>query len=135
MNRTIYISAIALFVALGACKKVDEEKPVISVASPSEGDEFSGGDLIQIRASLSDNEELSEYKVEIHEAGGHTHKRGSADEFEFEEITAISGTSHEISTDVSIPDSAETGEYHVLIYCTDAAGNEADFAEIDFEIK
>ncbi len=131
----IYILAAGLLIAASSCNKEDEEAPVISVSSPQEEAKYSGGDVIQVRALLEDNEELGEYKLEIHEAGGHTHKRGGDEEFEFEEIIPIEGTSYQIETDVNIPDSAEVGEYHVLIYCTDAAGNEANFAEVDFDIE
>lgn len=139
--KKIVTSALMLSLCMSlvfvACKKEDEEKPVIKVSSPTTGKHYHHNDEIHFKAVIEDNEELKEYKIDIHYAGdGHSHKSGGDHvKWEFEDIVSISGEKAEIDRMIKVPDNAEEGKYHFIVEATDAAGNEADFIEIDIEIE
>lgn len=117
-----------------ACDKEDTEKPVISITAPSEGKEVEPGESFTVKGTITDNENLSQYKIDFHHAGdGHEHK-SSAGEFDFEKIENIEGESYSLSVDISVPGDAEEGIYHLIVEATDESGNEADFVEIEVEI-
>ncbi len=74
---------ILLFAALTAftsCEKElnDSEKPLIVLSSPVEDTEIRPGSAIHFEMTLSDNEALASYKVNIHGAfDGHDHSASS----------------------------------------------------------
>lgn len=122
-----------LFLGFTSCEDDgDTVKPTIELESPAEGAVLKTGSAIHLEMSLDDNEMLSSYKVDIHDAAGHTHetKAESSDEtviFTYSNSWSISGSKnaqihhHEIE----IPENAAHGAYHFLVYCTDASGNES----------
>ena len=66
----------AAVTAFTACAKeeLDNVKPVIVVTSPAEEEAVRPGSAIRLEVSLSDNEALASYKVNIHGAfDGHGH--------------------------------------------------------------
>jgi hypothetical protein len=128
-----------LFVASNSCsedeEKGDTTKPVINLVEPKEGDVLHIGGDVHFDLELSDDVMLDSYKVDIHHNfDGHTHAvtKGESDTkaFEFEKTWSISGKRnvdihhHEIV----IPEDATPGDYHLMVYCTDAAGNEEHIA-------
>ncbi|MDR2691218.1 MAG: DUF4625 domain-containing protein [Dysgonamonadaceae bacterium] len=128
-----------LAIILNGCKEdSDTEKPVIKLEEPAEGDTLQiGGDHgVHFEAEFSDNEALASYKVDIHHNfDGHTHAmRSSAEtgetvDFEFNRSWAISGRNVPIHHhEITIPENAPPGDYHLMVYCTDAAGNESYIA-------
>lgn len=132
----LLLSFLTFGVSVVSCKKEDAEKPVVKITSPTPYKEYHPGESIQVSATLTDNEELNQYKLEIHYDDGHGHKSTmhGGSEWEFEEIVSISGKSHTINQSVKIPDNPKHGKYHVIIECTDKAGNEAAPAVVDIKI-
>jgi hypothetical protein len=143
MKTNIYISVICLTAIFSflfvSCDDGDTTKPVINLIEPAEGDSLLIGDEhgIHFEAEFSDNEALSSYKIEIHnnfKDHGHNTRAGSAEEtvaFAWDSIYYdISGKKNtEIHHHgVKIPENAKPGKYHLMVYCTDAAGNEANVA-------
>lgn len=141
MKRITLLVLAAGLVFLNACNKGDGEekdttKPVITLSTPKSGDEFVSGGKINISATFSDNKELSQYKIEIHDDfDGHTHLKTGSPAFAYSKIVGISGTSNTLNLAIDIPQDVATGAYHLIINALDKAGNEAEFAEADITIK
>jgi hypothetical protein len=129
------------FVAFSSCdQNGDTTKPVINLLEPEDGDTLRIGEEpegIHLDMELSDDVMLKSYKVEIHSNfDGHAHEVPSKSEasetvdFTFNKSWDVSGLKN---TDVHhheiiVPVNATPGKYHMMIYCTDAAGNEAHVA-------
>lgn len=145
MKKIIGYVVLSLLLWVGSCKKdddkpkpvVDNTRPLISNVSTGRADNtFGVGQTIQLRARLSDETELGQYKVEIHDNfDGHTHgKTSSTVPFEFKKIVSISGKVHELVEDIKIPENSASGPYHLIIFCIDKQGNEAEFVLIELNI-
>lgn len=114
----------------------DTTKPVIMLNSPAEGGVLAIGSEhgVHLDMDLSDDVMLKSFKIEIHNNfDGHGHDSRSAGEtvpFVFNKSYDISGqrTAHIHNHDIVIPANATPGNYHLMVYCTDAAGNEAHVA-------
>jgi hypothetical protein len=123
------LSAI-LALSLISCEEGDTVKPIINLIEPAEGDILIIGEDVHFEMEISDNEMLKEYKVGIHNNfDGHSHSATRADEepFFFEQSWDVSGKKNDFihHHEIVIPDNATPGDYHLEVYCTDAAGNEA----------
>ncbi len=146
MKTKIYSYLLILFAVVVsiACNKNegDTTPPTINMASPAEGDEFVIGDDhgIHLDMELSDDEMLATYKVEIHNNfNGHTHTMQKAagtatDEtkpFSFQNTWDISGQKnmHVHHHEIVIPTNSTPGNYHIMVYCIDDAGNESHVAK------
>ena len=157
---------ILLFAALTAftsCEKElnDSEKPVIVLSSPVEDAEIRPGSALHFEMTLSDNEALASYKVNIHGAfDGHEHSASATTrvseyvqpfertwlESDFIALgeEPIAGKKQVIINHrlMLIPDSIEgrpvkEGHYHLTVYCTDSSGQESFIAreiEITHEV-
>lgn len=112
----------------------DTTKPVINLIAPAEEAILKIGADVHFDMELSDDVMLSSYKVEIHNNfNGHQHEASilktasSTTPFFFQKSWDVSGKKntkihhHEII----IPEEATPGNYHLVVYCTDLAGNEA----------
>jgi hypothetical protein len=135
----VCLTAIS-FIAFSSCGKDDDAdttKPVINLVEPEEGDVLKIGGDVHFDLELSDDVMLKSYKVDIHSNfDGHVHSatlRAESPEtvdFTFNKSWDLSGQKnadihhHEIE----IPANATPGDYHLMVYCTDAAGNEAHLA-------
>lgn len=130
------ILALAL-VAFSACEKdsdSDTTKPVIAIETPTNDQEFAPGDAIPFKGSITDNEELSSFKVDIHWGADHDHGK-LASQWDHEQTWSISGTLFEFDESITIPGDADHGEYHMIVYATDKSGNEAEFVTLDLIIE
>ncbi len=131
--------SFATFLSCDKDDNGDTTKPVINLIDPEEGATLKIGDDhgIHFDLELSDDVMLKSYKVDIHpNFDGHDHKatlRAVSSEtvdFTFNKSWDVSGKKnadihhHEIL----IPANATPGNYHMMVYCTDAAGNEAHIA-------
>ncbi len=138
------LGLLALAVVVSACKKDDDKKedpappdttkPVIQVQTPANNSTIAAGEVLRLSLVVTDNRELGELKIDLHDAfDGHTHgKTGGV--FAFEKIIRLEGQRQEITENIPIPADALAGPYHLIIRATDRAGNQADFVEIDFNI-
>jgi hypothetical protein len=130
----------ATAIAFSGCKEdSDTEKPVINLEEPCEGDvlEIGGEHGVHFEVEFTDNEALASYKVNIHpNFDGHTHESSSVlksaaetVDFEFEKTWMLSGRNQSVHHhEIVIPENATPGNYHLMVYCTDAAGNETHIA-------
>lgn len=138
MKTAFYLSIVsilavsALFVSCSDDEKDgDTTKPVINLIEPEEGAMLKPGSTIHFEMDLSDDVMLGSYKVEIHNNfDGHDHTKAAADEtvaFAFNRSWDVSDqkNTHIHHHEIEIPANAKEGNYHLMVYCTDAAGNES----------
>ena len=133
MKTTLYFSTIffAAIIAFSGCKKDDQdnEKPTITLNSPVEGEVILAGtdtSIICLNAVFSDNVQLKEYKINIHNAAGHGHKSTLAT-WDTTIIQSLDGKSRIVDFDIDLShfNRADTAPYHYMVYCLDQAGNES----------
>lgn len=135
----VFIVSLVLLSVVSCNKNVDNEKPIIIDATLN-GINISpvilNGENAILKATLKDNEALGEYKVDIHDAfDGHTHGKTAASPWSTIITNKIEGEEYQLDLPISVPEDAAAGPYHLLLYCIDKEGNEADFVEIDFTLK
>ena len=151
MKKVLFTSAVLLGASLmfTSCEKEkDNEKPVIALEDPADGEVLFIGKGVHFEMNLSDNEGLKSYKVNMHDnmANPHTHSaaRASAsdsiylshtwmeDDFVKKGETPIADmkSKHIHHHHIVIPEKMDgkpvrEGKYHFMVYCTDMNGNES----------
>lgn len=137
IKHIVLFSILSIALALSSCEKeeVDTVKPVIEVSGPAEDAVLYIGSGIHFEVEFSDDVELKSYKVDIHSNfDGHSHKSLLAEgaEWHFQQswdFDAGQKNAHVHHHEIVVPEQINgepiaTGNYHFMIYCTDAAGNE-----------
>lgn len=93
------------------------ESNVISVATGRE---------IVLKLTFSDDRNLSQYKIDIHNNFDcHAHGR-VASSWQVLRIENIAGKKVELDEVILVPEDALAGDYHLQILCLDESGNEAE---------
>lgn len=145
MRTRFYFSVICLLaigaVVFTACdkdEKGDVTKPVIELLEPEEGAVLQIGNAhgVHFEMLLSDDMMLKAYKINIHnnfDHHGHDSKAaedGGTIAFTFDKVYDVSGLKNTSvhHHDIKIPVNATPGDYHLMIWCTDAAGNQTEMA-------
>ncbi len=132
MKQIILLLTISIF-AFCACsddETIDTQQPTINLIEPADGDSILIGSPngMHFEVDFADNQALSSYKIDIHSAAGHTHNKSvEALNFTFlKTYTDIDGqrNAHVHHHDIMIPEDTAEGEYHIVVYCLDQAGNE-----------
>lgn len=117
----------------------DMEKPVISdgaVPSPIDCQVYKKGETIAVRYTFTDNVELGNYNIEIHNNFDHHSHSTSAVECEFFPIKSAvnpfiynktfsipqGSKTYEAKADIVIPTNIDSGDYHFEITVSDQAG-------------
>ena len=95
----------------------DTIKPLIELHEPEEGQALEIG--IEIHSNF-----------DHHSHGGNSRAVQETVDFSFNRSYDVSGqkTAHIHHHDIVIPANATAGDYHLMVYCTDAAGNESYIA-------
>lgn len=125
-----------LFMACSDSEASDTTKPVIMLNEPAEGEVLTIGseEGAHFDMELEDDVMLKSYHIEIHnnfDGHGHNTRSGAETEaFVFNRTYDVSDrrTAHIHHHDIVIPANATPGNYHLMVYCTDASGNEARVA-------
>ncbi len=140
------LAAAVLAAALVSCNdKGDTTQPLIELVNPAEGSAFARGSEMCVFMHLSDDTALESFKINIHNNfNGHSHgskaedhdhedfNHDTANAFKYNEtsetldgysISGLVNTSPDV--DIEIPVDASYGDYHIMVYCYDAAGNES----------
>lgn len=135
---SLLVISVSLLTACGDSDNPlsDTTKPVIDLKSPAEGGVLAIGSEhgVHFEMDLSDDVMLKSYKIEIHNNfDHHSHDTRTAEttvDFTFNKSYDVSEqrTAHIHHHDIVIPANATPGDYHLMVYCTDAAGNEAHVA-------
>lgn len=120
-----------MMVACSSDDAADTNKPTITIAEPTALQKIGLGTNMHLHAVLTDNKELASYKIEIHSAeDGHEH-RSTVEEFHYEFIQTIGGTTHTIDREIAIPTNITQGHYHIGVFVLDKAGNQnQQFVEV-----
>lgn len=136
-NILFFVLSAIMCVSFSACNEdeADTTKPVITLDEPEDGDSLRIGESVHFECDFSDDEALGSYLIEIHNNfDGHGHKISSSqtrgedtEAFYFKKSYDISNlrNTHVHHHDIVIPENATPGAYHLIVYCTDAAGNQA----------
>lgn len=128
------ILSAGLMFSFTACDKDDDAdttRPVIELDEPEDGDELLIGAAVHFECDFSDDVMLGSYMIEIHNNfDGHSHqsnKSASLEPFFFKKSYELTNlrNAHVHHHDVVIPENAAPGNYHLVVYCTDAAGNQS----------
>lgn len=140
--KTRNIILIALSCLLAACQpdERDMDKPCIidygNATCPADCETFNLSDTIHFCYRFTDNEELGNYNIEIHNNfDHHTHSTSAADCEQEAEKTPVNpwhynkdfsipggSTDYTARIDIPIPADADPGDYHFMVRLTDAAG-------------
>lgn len=134
--KKVFLTFTALSLVFVSCKKeTDETAPTLSnvMIDGATSKTVAAGGSFTVTASIADDVELGQVKVDIHDAfDGHEHK--SFVRFSQVDILDISGTSHSLSHNVTLPAGANSGPYHVIVQAIDAEGNESALGEVSLTI-
>jgi len=139
MKKLAAIVSVALLIQ--SCTEPDTTAPLIEMINLSPGTApgllcgemeenvitLNSSDTLQITFKLTDDEELSQYKIDIHnnfDCHGHSGKTETTDWY-LVSIEDVSGTDQTITRKLPVPIDVTTGMYHFSIQATDAAGNNA----------
>lgn len=142
MNRITSLTLLLAACLLAGCQPDgrDMEQPVIvdygPATCPVDCEQFHPGDTVHFCYRFTDNQELGNYNIEIHNNfDHHTHSTSSVEcdqEADKEPVNpwlfnhdySIPAGSHEYlaQTDIVIPTDADPGDYHFMVRLTDAAG-------------
>jgi hypothetical protein len=131
----ILLAVISLLaVSCGKDSEKDTSGPVITLIEPEEGEEYKVGDEdgVHLEFDVADESGLGQYKIDIHDGSGHTHASTKADDapvaWSYQKIydDAKGLKNHHVHIhSEAIPQNAKLGAYHLMIYATDALGNES----------
>lgn len=122
-----FFSLLVLLTLLASCKKSDITPPTVSSITindtSNETLDLAPGDTFVVKAFLSDNVELGQFKIDVHhDFDGHSHKSTMTRYAEIR-INSISGLSYNLEETFIIPDTTASGIYHGTIQALDAEGN------------
>jgi hypothetical protein len=142
MKKLSLAFAALLLVGISSCTKnednnpKDTTKPSVQLNNPSDADEFTSGNEITVNATIGDDTELSQAKIEIHENfDGHSHLKNGSPEFEWDSIINLSGKTANLNFKITLPLDIAAGNYDFTMRVIDKAGNEADFIVSEIVIK
>ena len=130
MKKSTLLLSAFFVVALISCKDNDTTAPIIADAHAT-AEVAAGGELV-IEAHFTDDVELGQAKIDIHDLfDGHDHGKVAA-RWSETRVVSLDGKDTEIEEVFIVDTNATAGPYHALVQCTDAEGNNADFMEVDF---
>jgi hypothetical protein len=142
MKKTILILSgvfiLATTVVLEGCKKPDEEKPTLTLSEPENGQVFDSGTKIRISGVVKDNQELSQLKIDIHDAfDGHSHGKLTSEAVTFSIIKIINleGKEETFLEEIEIPINTLAGDYDIIVSVVDEAGNLSNIEERNIVIR
>ncbi len=122
-----FISLLVSLAVFSSCKKSDITPPTVSNITvnntTNETIDLAPGDTFLVKALLTDNLELGQFKIDIHDDfDGHSHKSMMTKYAEIR-IKSIDGISYNLEEMFVIPDTTASGIYHGTIQALDAEGN------------
>lgn len=151
MKKVSLIAIMALVIGLfsTSCSSDDGDRPTVQVLEPTRNATFQPGDEITVKAILTDEVELSQFKLDIHYAGdGHTHRPSISTkmpelEWDHEVIESISGSTYEVNISVQVPETImsggtehaiKRGDYHLGVFAISSRGfDNRSFVDIKIE--
>jgi hypothetical protein len=134
------IIAFSLLFLFACSKDGDKNRPKITdlnINSETEDIVVQAGQTAAINFTVTDNEGLSQIRMDIHDAfDGHIHGKITAfDKFFWEQIDTLNGlTEYTGSINLNIPDSVAAGPYHLDVLVVDLEGNQSEIGLLDLII-
>ena len=117
----------------------DTTAPIIKSATIDgkvEDIEVTAGTAMTFVVEVSDNEDLGQLKLDVHDNfDGHTHKSTASVSWAEVKIVELSGTDKTVTQEMNVPTEATAGPYHADILLIDAEGNEGEFVERSIMIR
>jgi hypothetical protein len=142
MNSKLFLGALTICASLFivSCKKdtPDTQAPSISsILEPAMNDTLFTGSELHVELTVTDNEELSQLKIDIHSAeDGHSHGKVDISAYwETVVLVDLTGATSSVHEHIDIPSDAATGMYHVILTAVDKAGNQSEVLERDIFIQ
>lgn len=133
------IAASLVFTACDKDEDNDTTAPVIKSATIDgkvEDIEVTAGTAMTFVVEVSDNEDLGQLKLDVHDNfDGHTHKSTASVSWAEVKIVELSGTDKTVTQEMNVPAEATAGPYHADILLIDAEGNEGEFVERSIMIR
>ncbi len=141
MKNYFFLFGFLLAAATGCKKEQDTTAPTFEIvsltpdattalvcgASSDNVIPIIGGNPLAINFRLTDDTELGQYKIDIHDdfdCHGHEGERTTMpDIWELVDVVDISGTDESVSRALDVPAEVRAGDYHFQISVLDAAGN------------
>ena len=123
----------AALLGMTACtsdKDKDTELPTITdagiIANPVDCQVYNRGEIIPFHYRFTDNEELGNYNLEIHNNfDHHTHgTQGKSCDPDTEKRNADKAFKYNKDFAIQIPANVDPGDYHFVIRVTDRTGNQ-----------
>lgn len=148
MKKSLLLLLLGL--SMTACKKdVDNTAPVFEIlnAVPAfQAAEVCGElaskvitvytkDTIVWDVSMTDNEALSQYKIDIHENFDCHGHRSPLNAWSLQKIVNLEGASVQEAINIVVPEDARAGTYHLQIRLLDDSGNEGTPAIYSLKVK
>lgn len=132
MKAPVLLLALSLSFGFVACNSEDEDTTAPMIVHLHADEEVAVGDDLHLDVDFSDNEALGQAKIDIHDIfDGHDHGKVAASWSEVRTVD-LEGKDAEIEEEFTVPANTAAGPYHAVVQCTDAAGNNAEFKEVDF---
>lgn len=141
----LFFIAVFTLVSFNSCDnndKSDTAKPVVTLETPINGQEFAPGDIVTIKGLVEAEAGIQEIKIDIHFGEGHSHgtTRDAASEQtknweDHKVITDASGSKlYKLEEQFTVPKDATHGHYHLGILVTDKEKREIKkYIEIEIE--
>lgn len=137
-NSLASLILLALAFTLFSCKKEDTAAPTISnvlVNEASSDIEIAAGTEVHFDATFADNEDLKEFKLDVHNNFDlHDHGKTANVRFSHQQIFSISGKSSTVHEHFDVPSDASAGPYHFILKALDQEGNESTPSELSIVI-
>lgn len=112
--------------------------PTLICGNEEEAFQLTGGDLFPIELKITDNEALSEFKLDIHsnfDCHGHGTNSGlniappevasATENWSVLDIQNLQGTEAILDLDLQLPNNITAGSYHFSLQALDLSGNES----------
>lgn len=132
MKKINLVLSSLLFIAFfAACSSSDgdNQAPAIKLIAPAEGAKLQIGKDVHFDMEVADNEKVASYKVDIHNNfDNHQHSRANKEEkpFSFNKSWPVNKKQAKIHHhEIVIPEGVKAGNYHLMVFVTDEAGNES----------
>jgi len=135
---------IAAFSVLSGCGKSDTTPPTLEVVvagiEPGTEVELAAGTTVSVTVLVQDEQELSELRLDLHSAAGHSHEGGtetfvlSSGSWTKLVQVELEGTSHLYQANWTVPEDVR-GIWDFVVDAVDAEGNEAETVLMQFHVE
>lgn len=140
MKRLRYTTILIGIILIQSCTDPDTEAPLVQVVGLSPAPQqglvcgeaennvvyLNASDTLQLTFQLSDNNELSQYKIDLHsnfDCHGHSNKVTATTDWYVISIEDVAGSEQTVVQNIPVPTDVTTGLYHFSIQATDVSGN------------